>query len=146
VTKTHTVRTARNNDVSVADVSWKASPHYVRALNRAVGQAIRDARDRRGITQGDLATQVDVSRGSIANIERGEQTLSVPLLLRISGALDVPAEELLREPLESGLDWIRSPQDTPTSLLGVLALDDEDRAKQLEWVSGMLNDAVKRST
>jgi len=128
----------------VADVTWKASPEYVRALNRAVGKAIRNARDDCGLTQEQLATSVNVSRGSIANIERGEQTLAVPLLLRIAEAIKVPTEQLLREPPAESFDWIRSPQ-AENPLFGVQALDDDDRAKQLAWVSGMLSDAIKQS-
>jgi transcriptional regulator with XRE-family HTH domain len=127
----------------VADVTWKASPEYVRALNRAVGKAIRKARDECGLTQEELATRVVVSRGSIANIERGEQTLAVPLLLRLAEAIEVPSAQLLVEPAAESVDWLRTPPAN-SPLFGVQALDEDDRAQQVAWVSAMLNDAINR--
>lgn len=129
----------------MADLTWRASPEYVRAVNRTVGRAIREARDTRDLTQGEVAARVDVSRGSIANIERGSQTVAVPLLLRISEALRVPVEQLLQEPSADSLTWLQAPE-SQSPLLAVQALDDDDRAKQVQYISEMLGKGTKQAS
>ena len=47
------------------------------------------------MTQMDLSKRVGLSRTTIANIERGRQTVSLPLFFRFAIALNVPVEELL---------------------------------------------------
>lgn len=64
-------------------------------LYRAVGERIRAVRERRGLTQGDLAAMVDLRRTSITNIEQGRQRLPIATLYDIADALGVEAVELL---------------------------------------------------
>jgi transcriptional regulator with XRE-family HTH domain len=60
-----------------------------------IGQAIRDARKRRGWTQERLADATGYLRTSIANLEAGRQRTPLDSLLLIAEALDVPVGSLL---------------------------------------------------
>jgi transcriptional regulator with XRE-family HTH domain len=66
-----------------------------RALYREVGSKIREARERLGLTQQGLATEVSLSRTSITNIEQGRQTILVHQLVAFARALNLEAVALL---------------------------------------------------
>jgi transcriptional regulator with XRE-family HTH domain len=60
-----------------------------------VGQRIRHARDRRGLTQEGLASLVALTRTSITNIEKGRQKLLLHTLVDLATALQVAPADLL---------------------------------------------------
>jgi transcriptional regulator with XRE-family HTH domain len=65
-----------------------------RGLYKQVGSLI--ASNRRGkFTQTTLAERLEMSRSSIANIERGEQTLQLHTLFKIASLLQVAPDSLL---------------------------------------------------
>ena len=68
------------------------------AFDRALGKRIREARDRVGVKQEQLAQAVRLSRTSITNIERGRQGVQAFLLARIAEVLGTPAGDLLPDP------------------------------------------------
>lgn len=55
---------------------------------------VKAARARRGFSQSDLAESCDVTRQTIASIEKGDYSPSVMLALRLSLVLDLPINEL----------------------------------------------------
>ncbi len=59
-----------------------------------VGQKVRDARSRRGMTRKMLAHEADVSERHLAQIELGEGNVSIILLKRITTALNIPMGEV----------------------------------------------------
>lgn len=61
----------------------------------ALGQAVRDLRVGRGISQEDLAHLSGMHRTYLGGIERGERNVSYANLKRLARALEVPASELL---------------------------------------------------
>jgi transcriptional regulator with XRE-family HTH domain len=69
-----------------------------------IGQKIRDLRNSKGMTLGDLASLVNVSPSLISQLERGGVNPSISLLKSISDALGIPlssiieAEEVKTEP------------------------------------------------
>ncbi len=79
----------------VADNRSQALADYARQVNRNLGILVRGRRRAINLTQADIAERVGVSRASIANIEAGEQTVSVAMLLRIAAGLDMPVEDFL---------------------------------------------------
>jgi transcriptional regulator with XRE-family HTH domain len=109
------------------------SPDFTRAVNRSVGAAVRETRDSCSMTQAALADAIGLSRASIANIERGEQSVTVPLLLRISSILGVPAATLLREPNADELALLKLPESGQRALD---ALGSDEQAKR--WVAAVL--------
>jgi transcriptional regulator with XRE-family HTH domain len=62
---------------------------------RRVGESIRERRVQAGLTQLQLAGLSSLSRGSIANIERGQQNLTLETLWSIASCLGCEARELI---------------------------------------------------
>lgn len=61
-----------------------------------IGRNIVKLRAQKGLSQEDLAGEADVNRGYISRIENGHVAFSVPVLLKITKALDVNIEELFK--------------------------------------------------
>lgn len=62
---------------------------------RAIGRAVRFARLDAGLTQKQLSEEVGVSRGTIANIERGSQNTTLGLIWAICMTCEVTIEDLM---------------------------------------------------
>lgn len=56
----------------------------------SIGRLIRDARKQRGLTQNQLAEELNTSQSAITRIEAGNQNLSLEMINRIAEALDSP--------------------------------------------------------
>lgn len=75
-----------------------ASPRYSEDPSLvALGNAIRQARKARGISQEQLAHDSAVDRSYMSSIERGQQNPGVITVFRISAALRMTAADLLAE-------------------------------------------------
>ena len=61
----------------------------------AIGQRIKQARRRRGLTQERLAEALSVSVGYISQIERGVTKISLDTLAAVSASLDCELAELV---------------------------------------------------
>jgi XRE family aerobic/anaerobic benzoate catabolism transcriptional regulator len=72
-----------------------------------LGTRVRELRNRRGMTRKMMAREADVSERHLAQLEAGEGNVSIVLLRRIAGALNVSLAELfsaeVEEPLEKRL-------------------------------------------
>jgi XRE family aerobic/anaerobic benzoate catabolism transcriptional regulator len=64
---------------------------------RALGDRVREARTRRGLTRKALARGSGVSERHIAQLESGQGNISILLLGQIGAALGLPVAELLRQ-------------------------------------------------
>ena len=60
----------------------------------ALGQAIRQLRDERGLKQKELARAADMDVTAISHIERGRSNPAWGTVKRIATALDVPVSEV----------------------------------------------------
>ncbi|MGD0017946.1 MAG: helix-turn-helix transcriptional regulator [Candidatus Limnocylindrales bacterium] len=58
---------------------------------------VRELRERRGISQGDLAGRLNVSRQTINAIETGRYLPSLPLALAIGRFFERPVEEVFHD-------------------------------------------------
>jgi transcriptional regulator with XRE-family HTH domain len=67
----------------------------VRRFYEEVGRRLRRARTAAELTQQELADQVELSRGSVANIEAGRQQFPLHHLVLFARALNVRPESLL---------------------------------------------------
>ena len=65
-------------------------------IDEAIGKRIAEKRKEKRMSQEELATLVNSSQGLIAKIETGNRKIQVDLLLKISDALDVDCDYLLR--------------------------------------------------
>jgi transcriptional regulator with XRE-family HTH domain len=63
---------------------------------KGIGQMIRDARIKKGMTQADLADNIGVSQGAVGQWEQGMTIPRPKHIIRISTLLDIPVEELLK--------------------------------------------------
>jgi transcriptional regulator with XRE-family HTH domain len=71
-----------------------AHPIFPRLRERgvALGERLRLARLRRGMTQHELALRADVSRMTLARLERGELTVGLDLLVHVLGVLGLDSD------------------------------------------------------
>jgi transcriptional regulator with XRE-family HTH domain len=65
--------------------------------HRALGDALRELRQARDLTQETLADRAGLSANYVGDAERGERNISVRALWLLADGLGVPASELLRE-------------------------------------------------
>ena len=61
---------------------------------KALGQAIRDVRKERGVSQEALAYNAGIDRSHMGKIERGERNVTALNLLRVATALDVKISDV----------------------------------------------------
>lgn len=100
-------------------------------LARALGQQLRQARQRRGLTLGAIAARTDLSVAFLSRLERGEANASIANLIRLSTTLDVPLAQLFGEAqaapppthvmmrrARGSADWIASPNGYAWRRLG----------------------------
>ncbi len=74
------------------------------SIDIAIGSALRDLRESRGLTAKKLAKDSDVSAAMISRIENGQVSPSISTLNALSGALEVPMVSLFRETTSSHTD------------------------------------------
>jgi transcriptional regulator with XRE-family HTH domain len=65
-----------------------------------LGTRLRHERLKKDLTQEQLAEKVDVSHAYIGQIERGERSLTLDTLIRLSNELGVTVDELLSDSIE----------------------------------------------
>ncbi len=63
----------------------------------ALGRAVRSFREDLGLSQEELADRSGMHRTYVGGIERGERNVSYANMLRLAGALGVPASRLLTQ-------------------------------------------------
>lgn len=63
-------------------------------LEDAIGRRVREARDRAGMRQAELARQAQVEKSALCRIEGGQRRVTAGELWRIATALGVPVESL----------------------------------------------------
>jgi putative transcriptional regulator len=59
--------------------------------------SVRELRERRGMSQGELAKELDVSRQTINSIETGRYTPSLPLALALARFFNGSVESIFTE-------------------------------------------------
>lgn len=73
-----------------------------------LGRRIRAAREAVGVTQEELALRVELSRASVANIERGHQRVALHKFVELALALGVEPLRLLPLPESRGARFGRA--------------------------------------
>lgn len=63
----------------------------------ALGEAIRLARKKQGISQEKLALMAEIDRSYIGRVERGDNNVAILTLLKIAQALNVGLKDLMKE-------------------------------------------------
>lgn len=67
----------------------------VESLSSEVGRRLRERRHERSETLSEVSEAADISSAHLAEIETGKSFCSLPVLLRLSQALDYPMSEIL---------------------------------------------------
>jgi transcriptional regulator with XRE-family HTH domain len=124
-----------HNAVSVADVADRKTGRRNEPVNAVVGELLRHIRDEREMTQAEVATKAGTSRASVANIERGDQGVSVALLLRLAAAVGTDPAELIARTRET-LDHQQPNLDRAEETLRE-SLDE----RELGWVLASISDS-----
>lgn len=65
--------------------------------HRAFGDALRELRQTRELTQETLGDRSGLTTNYVGDTERGERNISIRALWQLADGLDVPASQLLRE-------------------------------------------------
>ena len=71
-------------------------PDAAGALERYLGNAVRDLRQRHGLTIADVAERAAISRGMLSKIENAQTATSLDTLTRLARALGVSLSALFR--------------------------------------------------
>ncbi len=72
----------------------------------ALGQKLREARQRMGYTQHALAEIANIGNVYLGEIERGLKMPSLNIFIKLIEALDISADYILRDELTSGKEYI----------------------------------------
>ena len=64
--------------------------------SKQLGKNLKRIRTEKDISQGDIARELDVSRGYISTIENGKTNPTLSTIARIAKALGVTNDELLK--------------------------------------------------
>lgn len=91
-----------------------------------LGNRIRIAREKKGITQEELAERVNISPSHISVIERGVKTARIDTVVRIANELDVSADYLLQ-------DLVKRSRESQL-LSNIMDLPETDRSRLLNAV------------
>ena len=74
----------------------------------AIGSRIKAARERKHLTQEDLAAIVDLSPTHVSVIERGVKPPKLETFVNIANALDVSADMLLQDVVDHSVEGVSS--------------------------------------
>ncbi|MEQ8516088.1 MAG: helix-turn-helix transcriptional regulator [Chromatocurvus sp.] len=90
----------KRDSAALGERTTESSPRMgeyqdIDAYITAIGQRVRGARARRGMTRKDLSRHSDISQRYLAQVETGQANISVGLLSRVAQALNLDIQELL---------------------------------------------------
>ena len=91
---------------------------------KAIGKRIKSAREKKGLTQDQLAEQVNLSPMHISVIERGNKLPRLETLINIANVLDVSADILLQDVVNN---QIKLHTSEASNLIAQLSREDQRR-------------------
>ncbi len=98
----------------------------------AIGSRIKIARERKHLTQEDLAAIVDLSPTHISVIERGVKPPKLATLIAIANALDVSADTLLQDVVGRSVEGVSSELATE-----IMKLPTKERSKIINAIRAL---------
>ena len=101
---------------------------------KAVGQRIKAAREKKNMTQEDLAARIDISPTHVSVIERGTKIPRVDTFVSIANVLGVSAEELLVDVVDRASVGVASELSA-----AIEALPHEEKMRVLKVVSALID-------
>lgn len=99
-----------------------------------IGKNIRTYRIAKKLSQQELGERVGLSTTYIGMVERGEKTLSLEAFISVVNALEITADMLLAELMQSGGYEVKN------SLLNekLMSVEERDRAKIYDVIDTMI--------
>lgn len=91
---------------------------------KAIGKRIKSVREKKGLTQEQLAEQVNLSPMHISVIERGNKLPRLETLINIANVLDVSADTLLQDVVNN---QIKLHTSEASNLMAQLSREDQRR-------------------
>ena len=91
---------------------------------KAIGKRIKSVREKKGLTQEQLAEQVNLSPMHIRVIERGNKLPRLETLINIANVLDVSADTLLQDVVNN---QIKLHTSEASNLIAQLSREDQRR-------------------
>jgi transcriptional regulator with XRE-family HTH domain len=85
-------------------------------INQAIGNSIRDKRKKKGMEIDELADLLEMSKSSIVQIEKGDQSTPIHNIYRIAEILKIDIFDLLPT-MDEYYDLKNSPFDNTTNML-----------------------------
>ena len=101
---------------------------------KAVGQRIKAAREKKNMTQEDLAARIDISPTHVRVIERGTKIPRVDTFVSIANVLGVSADELLVDVVDRASVGVASELSA-----AIEALPHEEKMRVLKVVSALID-------
>ena len=98
----------------------------------AIGSRIKVARERKHLTQEDLAAIVDLSPTHISVIERGVKPPKLATLIAIANALDVSADTLLQDVVDRSVEGVSNELATE-----IMKLPAKERSKIIKAIRAL---------
>ncbi len=98
----------------------------------AIGSRIKVARERKHLTQEDLAAIVDLSPTHISVIERGVKPPKLATLVAIANALDVSADTLLQDVVVRSVEGVSNELATE-----IMKLPAKERSKIINAIRAL---------
>ena len=98
----------------------------------AIGSRIKVARERKHLTQEDLAAIVDLSPTHISVIERGVKPPKLATLIAIANALDVSADTLLQDVVGRSMEGVSNELATE-----IMKLPAKERSKIINAIRAL---------
>lgn len=82
----------------ITRLQYDASENKIQNMSsgKKLGENLRKWRLKKNMSQGDLATALNVDRAYISNIENGRMNPTLSTLEKIAGALGISSSELLK--------------------------------------------------
>ena len=101
---------------------------------KAVGQRLKAAREKKNMTQEDLAARIDISPTHVSVIERGTKIPRVDTFVSIANVLGVSADELLVDVVDRASVGVASELSA-----AIEALPHEEKMRVLKVVSALID-------
>lgn len=122
-------------EFDIGSDSMQTSLMRDREIYEALGQQIAARRNALNLRQRDLAEKVEMSRASVANIERGRQSMPVHHLYRFAEALEIRDVVELLPPIPAG----RSSEDELLGLSFSMEISEKSKAAMSKLLSRELS-------
>lgn len=98
----------------------------------AIGSRIKAAREKKHLTQEDLAAIVDLSSTHISVIERGVKPPKLETFVKIANALEVSADSLLQDVVDHSSEGVAN-----TLVADILKLPEKERSRLINAVHAL---------